>query len=179
MNDVIIKKYIQAYYGDVKIVDFQDKNNCFDIVLQGQSSFIKVEVKDRIMLNKNLVEKYDLLIEIIQGMEYLQIPMEYIQNQTVDSCFNMRGLNIAIGWFYKCDADRLFYTRSFEGSIFDLIDIDFKLFKNWFMDHAEKFSLNYSGKTTKTINAIVPIKTIPVPFFRYFSKQQLQEKKIA
>lgn len=152
-----IAEYLKGKYGELDVIDFTNKNLTYDFLCNGSNVNFTVELKER-NLTMEYINKYDILIEIIQTAPYLKNEMKDM---------NCGALNTAVGWFYKCNADRLVYVRYFDDVVFDIIDINFPLFKNWFLNNAGMFELLYSSKTTGTINAVVPLKLVPKGYLLY------------
>lgn len=161
-----INDYIKSQYGpSAEITSFEDKNYCFDIFVHDKNINFSVEYKERFFesgKNEKFLHEYDVLVELIQSTPYLQ----KIDIKNINSS-KAHNINIAVGWFYKCDAKRLIFFRYLDKEIFDVIDIDFPLFKSWVMNNVDNFKLSYSSKTTGTINAVVKLKDIPKAFLNY------------
>ena len=173
----LIEKYIKDLYGDsIKINDFADKNLCFDIYLNDRNINISYEYKERYFKtgkDDRYLFEYDLLVELVQGcFEFKKILNNNITNQTINKITNSKRINTIMGWFYKCLADRLLYVKYLNDELFDTIDIDFRLFKDWFNNYIDdsKTVLQWCKLTTGTINAIVPYKDIPKSMFYYNKK---------
>lgn len=158
-----IKKYLENVYGDLefKAVDF--KNSCFDLIIHNKNINLNIEYKCRYFeTGKNAKYLYynDILVELFQSIFEIS-KLKEIKNTNVNNKTSAHRINLAIGWFYKCTADRLLYLRYLDENLYDIIDIDYKPFKNWFMNNLNKFQLQFSDKTTGTINAQVKIDQIP------------------
>ncbi len=155
-----ISKYVRSRYEEKFFLnDCEDKNNCFDIMFSNRNMNMTVEIKTRFFytgINDSYLYKDDVLIELIQSTPYIK--------QTEINDMKTVKINIAIGWFYKCYADRLIYMRTLDDKYYDLIDIEYKNFKCWLLNNIEKYNLNYCDKTTGTINLVLPITDIPKPF---------------
>lgn len=146
---------------DYKNVDY--KNSCFDLYIYDRNLHIKIEYKKRDFrtgINCQYLKKNDVLIELFQSLYEIQ-KIGIIDNKNVNNKTNSERINISIGWFYKCAADRLFYLRYLDSCLYDIIDIDFNIFKSWFMNNLNKFKLQFAPGTTGTINAVVNICDIP------------------
>ena len=170
-----ITEYIKQRYGDKIILnDYENKNYCFDIYATDRNINFPIEYKQRYFetgKNDKYLQEYDILIELIQSTPYLKnLDIQRINNN------NIYDINISIGWFYKCYSRRLIFFRFLDNNLFDIIDIDFELFKGWFMNNINIFSLQYSNKTTGTINAVVKLKDIPKGYFLYLKKQETNAK---
>jgi hypothetical protein len=158
--------YVRDNYGqNFTIENFEDKNYGYDYIFKDKNCNITVESKNR-YFNKGVddlyLKKNDILIELIQTVPVLkQLDIKNINNN------KPYDINISIGWFYKCNAQRLIFFRYLDKILYDVIDIDFFCFKNWFMNNIHCFKLNYCSKTTKTINAIVLIKDIPKIYLKH------------
>jgi len=164
-KDIILKYLKSRYDSKLEIKDFEDKNQCFDIITNSNSINITIEYKTRyfyIGKNDKFLLENDILVEIIQSTPY-------IKNTDLKK-LDTQKLNVAIGWFYKCSADRLIYVRTLDNIFYDLIDIDFKIFKQWLLNNMHKYKLQYSDKTTGTINLILPYNSIPKPLYNYEKK---------
>jgi hypothetical protein len=153
----VFQKYIRRTYGDeIKIIDCEDKNHRFDVIAQYRSASITFEYKTRYFItgvNSDYLKLDDILIELVQSLPYIQT--------TALKEFDTNKLNTAIGWFYKCAADRLLYLRTLDDKPHDLFDLDFKLFKQWLLNKIGDYKIVYSKKTTGTINIAVPVFDIP------------------
>lgn len=157
------KQYLKDVYGEeILIYNCEDKNLAFDIFVVLDNLNVKIELKNRYFTNDYIAKQKDILIEIIQNVPDIKnIDVENVQLN------NLYKINTSIGWFYKCDADRLIFFRYVQEVLFDVIDIDFKLFKGWFLNNINTFDKQYSGKTTKTINAVVKLSNVPKIFYKY------------
>jgi hypothetical protein len=157
----IKQKYFQKYSKNICINNFENKNYLFDVILSEKNQNILVEYKSRYFKSYNKFPwRDDILIELIQSLPVFN---KNFSLDNINNFFKAHNINIAIGWFYKCYCDRLIFFRYLDDKIYDIIDIDFRLFKSWFFNEIDNFKLQYSAKTTGTINAIVPIDSIPVP----------------
>lgn len=156
-------QYLKDVYGkEITVHNCEEKNLSFDIFVISSNLSLKIELKNRYFTNYNIANQKDILIEIIQNVPDIKnINIENLQST------NLYKINTSIGWFYKCDADRLIFFRYVEEVLYDVIDIDFKLFKGWFLNNINTFDLQYSAKTTKTINAVVKLSIVPKIFWRY------------
>lgn len=145
------REYINYQYNTNNIEDQSYKNIYYDIMLDNS---ITVELKTRFFTDtsKRFLEKNDILIELVQGMSTLR---KNISDITV------KETHTAVGWFYKCKAERLFYLKLLNNRPVNIIDIDFTNFFYWANENMDRFKINYSPKTTCTINAIVPIVDLP------------------
>lgn len=114
--------------------------------------------------NDSYLKKDDILIELIQSTPYIK-EKEFIE-------YTPHAINVSIGWFYKCAADRLIYIRMLDQKYYDLIDIEFRGFKSWIFNNIDKYKLQYSSKTTGTVNLILPIIDIPKPFINWEKKHE-------
>ena len=170
MTKKILERYLKKQYDEnMSIIDLEGKNQAFDIVGNSNSLNMRIEYKSRYFItgkNDRYLHKNDILIEFIQGLPYLQYEGQ-INNTTVNSMFKSQKLNTAIGWFYKCNADRLIYIRYLDGKFYDLFDIEFRLFKDWLLNNMI-YQLQYTGTTTGTINLELPISEIPPPLIYWF-----------
>lgn len=152
-----IAEYLKDKYGDLDIINFTDKNLTYDFTCNSKNINFMVELKERYLTQKYL-DEYDVLIELVQTVPYFKNEIKTM------TCY---AVNTAVGWFYKCNADRLVFIRYLDNVAYDIIDIDFQLFKNWFLNNATMFKLLYSSKTTGTINAVVPLNLVPKGYFIY------------
>lgn len=178
-----IQNYLKSIYGEVefKTVDF--KNNCFDLIIHNKNINLNIEYKHRFFeTNKN--DKYlyydDILIELFQSIFEIS-NLKELKNNNINNKTTAHRINIAIGWFYKCTADRLLYLRYLDNELYDIIDLDYKPFKNWFMNSLDKFPLQFSDKTTGTINAQVKLNQIPknmVLVTKYLTTKEHHEPNI-
>jgi len=165
--------YLKNKYGEnIKIKNFEDKNLTFDITISHRNIALFIEYKQRYFetgKNDRYLKENDILIELVQTLPYFQFEqnIKFLSNQIVNHYFNAKKINTAIGWFYKCFADRLIYFRYLDNNLADVFDIDFPNFKRWVMNNINNFNLQYSNKTTGTINAKVPLFEIPHPFILY------------
>jgi len=159
-----ISFYFKKFYGqDIEIKDFENRNLCFDTVLSDRNINLFVEYKSRFFTsgeNENFLYQNDVLIELVQTLPYFS---NRATNKNINNLYSSYAVNTALGWFYKCSADRLIYFRFLDKILYDVIDIDFRLFKPWLMNNIGKYKLQYSGKTTGTINLKMPIQDIPQP----------------
>lgn len=155
-----IKNYIRKQYGDkIQIKDYEDKNYCFDIIAAERNFFQYIEYKTRYFTKKYFYPD-DILIELVQRTSVIS---SNINNRNINSIISSSSVLTAVGWFFKTKADRLIYFRQLENKPYDLIDINFPDFKDWLMNHIAKYKLQFSNKTTGTINVVVPVKDIPKP----------------
>jgi hypothetical protein len=165
MKQEIVNHLKNQYGQDISLASLEDRNYCFDIYANDRNVNFSIEYKERFFTSpkgKDLLDELDILVELIQSTPYLQ-KIDISMPQRIDPY----DVNIAIGWFYKCNADRLIYFRYLDGALYDVIDIDFRLFKPWFMNNIKTFDIIYSAKTTGTINALVDVMKIPKPFGKY------------
>ena len=164
MNEVIYKnhiaKYLETLYGKVTFIKLEDKNLCFDILIHNKNINVKIEYKCRYFKDERYLKENDILIELFQSLFEIQ-KITKADNRNINQLTNSHRINTSIGWFYKCTADRLLYLRYYNDELYDIYDIDYPQFRNWFMNNIEKFSLQFSGKTTGTINAKVKFSEIP------------------
>jgi hypothetical protein len=165
MNEYI-KEYFGEIYGEnITINDFKDDNYCFDVFLHDRNVNFSVEIKQRYFetgKTDRFLKEFDILIELIQSTPFVkQLDISNVNNNKA------YDINIAVGWFYKCYAKRLVFFRYLDSVIYDVIDIDFELFKCWFMNNINDFKLQYSAKTTGTINAVVKLSDIPKGYLIY------------
>jgi hypothetical protein len=167
MKEEIVNHFKKHYGQDLSLQSLEDRNYGFDIYANDRNINFSIELKDRFFTSpggEGLLEKLDILVELIQSTPYFQkIDLSKVQN------IEPYDINIAIGWFYKCNADRLIYFRYLDDTLYDVIDIDFRAFKPWFMNNIKTFDIIYSTKTTGTINAVVNIRKIPKPYIRYIT----------
>jgi hypothetical protein len=176
------KIYLKNKYGkNIAIKNFENKNLTFDITISHKNIALFIEYKQRFFysdVNMWALNKNDILIELVQTLPYFQFPhdIKFLNNKNINSFFNSKKINTAIGWFYKCLADRLIYFRYLDDKLADVFDIDFSNFKRWVMNNIENFMLQYSDKTTGTINLKVPLFEIPAPFILYTSYQKKDDE---
>ncbi len=150
---------------NINVSDNSDKNQIFDIQCQDKSFLMIIEIKERFFTdNSHFLKQEDILLELVQHWYSFGYQMD---NQSVNNTTCASKINTSIGWFYKCNADRLFYFRHVGGAPYDLIDIDFRPFKNWMLDNMHKFQLQFSNKTTQTVNILVPILDIPCTMYNH------------
>ena len=163
-----LKQYIEKTYkvNNITISDCSDKNQVFDIYCSDKSFNISVEVKERFFNDNNsrYMRKDDILIELIQHWYSFGTSVD---NQSINNITTGGKINTSMGWFYKCNAGRLFYLRYYNDMFYDIIDIDFRLFKSWLLDNMDRFELQWCGKTTQTVNLVVPISDIPITILNY------------
>lgn len=161
-----VEDHLRKQYGEnISLASLEDKNYCFDIYANDRNINFSIEYKERFFTNssgEDILKKYDILVELIQSTPYLQ-SFDLSKPKHIDPY----KVNIAIGWFYKCNADRLIYFRYLDDKLYDVIDIDFRLFKPWFMNNINSFDIIYSAKTTGTINALVDVLKLPKPYGNY------------
>lgn len=161
-----VEDHLRKQYGqNISLASLEDKNYCFDIYANDRNINFSIEYKERFFTNSSgegILKKYDILVELIQSTPYLQ-SIDLEKPRDIDP----HKVNIAIGWFYKCNADRLIYFRYLDDKLYDVIDIDFRLFKPWFMNNINSFEIIYSAKTTGTINALVDVLKLPKPYGNY------------
>lgn len=161
-----VEDHLRKQYGqNISLASLEDKNYCFDIYANDRNINFSIEYKERFFTNssgEDILKKYDILVELIQSTPYLQ-SIDLEKPRDIDP----HKVNIAIGWFYKCNADRLIYFRYLDDKLYDVIDIDFRLFKPWFMNNINSFEIIYSAKTTGTINALVDVLKLPKPYGNY------------
>lgn len=181
--------YFKSIYGpEIKIFLNEDKNYGSDWLLRLNSFLLFIEVKTRGPYSSDcILKENDVLIELIQNVPYLQVnthpvygqplALSNLNNRTVEHVFHSDNIIKAVGWFFKCNADRVIFIRFLGDRAYDIIDIAYKgYFKEWFYHNAKNFELNYSNLTTGTINLKVPIKDIPSPFVIH--KKLNTERKI-
>lgn len=161
-----VEDHLRKQYGqDISLASLEDKNYCFDIYANDRNINFSIEYKERFFTSssgEHILKKYDILVELIQSTPYLQ-SIDISKPRDIDP----HKVNISIGWFYKCNADRLIYFRYLDDKLYDVIDIDFRLFKPWFMNNINSFDIIYSAKTTGTINALVDVLKLPKPYGNY------------
>jgi len=141
--EVVGKKRMQEY-------DFTFRKRLLDTSV---ISTLRVELKTRFFddNNKHLLEDRDILLEAIQNTTY-----------TLNKNPSPKALNVSVGWFYKCSANRLIQVSYMnKNHIYDIIDIDFLKLKPWLLDNMEKVTTRYSGKTTGSLNYVLKLKDIP------------------
>ena len=160
--------HLKKQYGqDISLASLENRNYCFDIYANDRNINFSIEYKERSFTGssgKYYLDKLDILVELMQSTPYMK-SIDLSMPKSID----LYKLNIAIGWFFKCNADRLIYFRYLDNALYDVIDIDFRLFKPWFMNNINTFESQYSDKTTGTINAVVEIIKIPRPYRTYTS----------
>jgi len=165
-----ITEYFQKNYdSNIILRDFETENLGFDAIASQKNINILVEYKSRFFesgINDRYLKEYDVLIELIQSVPSFQ-KLPELKNNNINRLINSYKVNTAVGWFYKCIADRLIFFRFLDNAIYDVIDIDFRFFKQWVMNVMSNLELQYSDKTTGTINAKVPLKAIPKPLLKY------------
>ncbi|MBA7590628.1 hypothetical protein ES708_32755 [subsurface metagenome] len=110
-----IEQYFKKNYDkDIILADYETKNYGFDIIASNQNINLLIEYKSRFFEtgeNDKFLKKYDVLIELIQSLPIFQkLPLN-IFNQNINELTDSHKVNIAIGWFYKCIADRLVFFR--------------------------------------------------------------------
>jgi hypothetical protein len=161
-----IEDHLKKQYGqDISLASLENRNYCFDIYVNDRNINFSIEYKERFFTGssgKYYADKLDILVELMQSTPYMK-SIDLSMPKSID----LYKLNIAIGWFFKCNADRLIYFRYLDKVLYDVIDIDFRLFKPWFMNNINTFESQYSDKTTGTINAVVEIIKIPRPYRTY------------
>jgi hypothetical protein len=165
MKKEIVDHLKKRYGQDISLQSLEDRNYCFDIYANDRNINFSIEYKERFFTSpggEGLLKKLDILVELIQSTPYLK-KIDLSKPQNIEPY----DVNIAIGWFYKCNADRLIYFRYLDDALYDVIDIDFRLFKPWFMNNIKTFDIIYSAKTTGTINALVDVMKIPKPYGNY------------
>jgi len=171
----LVKRYIKHQYGeDVTIVDCEDRNQSYDILGWHNSFSIRIEYKNRFFytgISEKHLYQNDILIELIQTLPYF-LSRGIPSNRSIDDLYEAQKINTALGWFYKCSADRLFYFRFLDDRFFDLSDIGFALFKPWLLNNLNRFSLQYSDKTTGTINLVLPLSDIPKPLISRLNRNR-------
>ena len=169
-----IENYFKANYDkNIVLKDFENRNYGFDTIISERNLNLLIEYKQRYFItgkNDQYLKEYDVLIELVQTVPLFQ-DLPGLTNRNINKLVNAHKINIAIGWFYKCVADRLVFFRYLDDKLFDVIDIDFKFFKQWLMNEIGSFNLQYSGLTTGTINLKLPLKKIPKPFLKYTRKK--------
>jgi len=165
-----IEEYFKSKYGkNITIETHEDQNYGYDLYLRNKNVNISVEYKERFFIIDRYLKEYDILVELVQSTPYLKsIDINNIYKE------NLYKINIAVGWLYKCNADRLIFFRWLNKDLYDVIDISFYQFKNWFMNNINDFNINYSNKTTGTINAIVKLEQIPKIYFNYWRNKGKQ-----
>lgn len=161
-----VEDHLRKQYGqNISLASLENKNYCFDIYANDRNINFSIEYKERFFTSSSgeqILKQYDILVELIQSTPYLQ-SIDISKPEDIDP----HKVNISIGWFYKCNADRLIYFRYLDDKLYDVIDIDFRLFKPWFMNNINSFNIKYSAKTTGTINAIVEVLKLPKPYGNY------------
>ena len=171
-NIEIVKRYTDKQYGtDIKLHNCEDKNQRFDIYAEDRNFHLSIEYKNREFDDdtQKYMKRDDILIEQVQTLPYFVnncIPT----NGNIIRFYNVTQVNTAIGWFYKCDADRLYYIKYFNNHFHEIVDIAFRAFKSWFLNNTHLFNPQYSDKTTGTINAEVPYIQIPSPLITVIDK---------
>lgn len=168
---ILLEKYLKRDYGNgLRLEDYTNKNSTFDLLCTGSNINISIELKERFFTSKIYD---DVLIEIVQHLNYL-CPESDVTNSNCNMLFTAQKLLVAQGWFSKCQSDRLIFIRYKENIVHDLIDIDFRFFKNWLLDavFAENFKLQYSDLTTGTLNIVVPLEKIPKGYYRKFENNK-------
>jgi hypothetical protein len=160
-----VEQYLKDNYSPtIQTIDVEDKNFAYDIIAVDRSMSFTVEYKSRYFTTKNkrFLDANDILIELVQHMPYLQTELDNIDPSR---------LYIANGWFFKCDADRLVYVRYLDDIVYDVIDIDFKIFKGFFSNYmGDKDIIKstvYSKKTTGGYNITLKIRDIPRGIINY------------
>ncbi|MDY6857647.1 MAG: hypothetical protein SWO11_23700 [Thermodesulfobacteriota bacterium] len=157
-----INLYLSTNYSNNSIIkDFENKNYGFDVITSNKNMNLLIEYKSRYFITgktDKILYEYDILVELIQSLPYLD---KKVDNNNINNTFSSYKINIAVGWFYKCIADRLVYFRFLDDNLFDIIDLDFRNFKLWIMNNIENYKLQYSDKTTGTINLKIKLKDIP------------------
>ena len=170
MRSEISDYFKKNYDSNVTLKDFESKNLGFDVVATHKNLNLLIEYKGRFFESgktDQFLKEYDILVEIIQSLPVFQKLPISISNRDVNNLITSHKLNVAVGWFYKCIADRLVFFRFLDNELYDVIDLDFRFFKQWLMNEINNFSLQYSDKTTGTINLKIPLNRIPKPFLKY------------
>lgn len=158
-----IKRYLEEVYGHLEFKSVDFKNSCFDFIIHNKNINLNIEYKCRYFKtgeNDHFLYQDDILIELFQSVFEI-LKLTELNNKNINKKTSSQRINIAVGWFYKCTADRFLYLRYLDGDIYDIVDIDYKQFKNWFMNNLHSFELQFSGKTTGTINAKIKLSQIP------------------
>jgi len=158
-----IKEYLERVFGKLEFKPANFKNSCFDLIIHNKNINLNIEYKCR-YFDTEINEKYlyynDILVELFQSV-YEIAKLQNINNKNINNLTNSQRINTAVGWFYKCTADRLLYLRYLDSNLYDIIDLDYKVFKNWLMNNLHNFTLQFSGKTTGTINVCVNLSDMP------------------
>lgn len=183
-NKKIIRNYISNAYriDNLEVIDHENQNYGYDLIVSSKSFSLTIEYKTRYFYsndkNGKFIYKNDILIELYQSMNLFKNKDKYeIRNQNINTILSSYDINIAIGWFYKCSANRLIYIKLLDDNLYILYDIDFYLLKQWLLTNIDNFNLQYSEKTTGTINLVVPINTIPeIMIMKY--KETKKRRKI-
>jgi hypothetical protein len=143
-----IKKYIIEKYKATKVGDISDHNDYYDYVAIVNNRPLTIELKER------TVNYDDILLEAIQTSSIFCDA----KNNLFD--INPHNIHVAIGWFYKCEADRLIYCMpNF------IYDFDWPKLKEFILTNFNLVELQYSDKTTGTINYKIKINLIPVTIY--------------
>jgi len=178
-NDIeIVRRYTNKQYGiDVVLYDCEDRNQQFDLYVADRNLHLSIEYKNRkfVEKTKNYMNEDDILIEVIQTLPYF-IHNNIPTNKNINNMYSAYKINMAIGWFYKVSANRLYYIKYFEEKFHELVDIEFQTFKSWLLNNMIKQQLQYCDKTTGTINVKVPYIEIPTPLITVIDKNGEERK---
>jgi hypothetical protein len=141
-----MQKYIKDVYMTKNMSDRSNYNEFYDWLAEVEHRLIKFELKER-------TEVYDDIL-----VEALQVAKKDVNDLFGGLSEKPTGhqLHIAVGWFYKCDADRLVYVNDKY-----VYDIDWPKFKQLVWDKKDNLETQYSKKGTGTWNWVVPVIIIP------------------
>lgn len=178
LNRYIDKRYKNKENKEVsyELIDVTNMNQEYDYIFRKEDIFsevkdITIELKTRYFNddNKIYLEHRDILIEAVQNQPY--ISKNYIS-------MSSKQLHTSVGWFYKCNADRLIQITFLNNECYDIMDFDFKPFRSYLFDNMSICgSLNYSPKTTGTINYCVALKDIASKYYKLESNPKIQVDK--
>lgn len=174
----ITKDYIKWMYEDYSVDDSSEKNMSYDYNLSINSGTISVELKEQFIENKESYDN-DLMLEVIQNLpRFRQFRnKQHVNTDRVQQMFDPTTLFSAIGWMFKCNADRLVYVKMLSAdkkniSQAKVLDIDYRLFRDWIFTNLgnkaeswkDKKKLTYCGDTSGSILLRVDENEIPSVF---------------
>lgn len=165
----IFESYIKSRYGKEYLITEQSiDNQLFDYNINSRSNIKTIELKEREFTTEYDVpyKKNDILLELVQTVSTFRHQKPQ-QLKNIEDFYNPYEVITSIGWFFKTRCDRLIYIKNLRNHKSQIVnctiyDIDWIDFYPWVLDNRRDFKeLQYSGKTTGTINLVVKEKDIP------------------
>jgi hypothetical protein len=173
--------YLIKKYKPDTIIDVSKRNWTYDLEMYHNNNITTVEVKDRTVTLDWILDKDDIMIELMQEYAFYDnfgtAPFEY-------ATLKAKKFNSSLGWIYTEAMDKLIYikkvdTETRKGIV--IYDIDFIAFKAYFITHL--IHKNYcivkntkqKSSNSQSFNMVIPITDFPESCW---TKYELVKEKV-